>query len=384
MSMRCSISLKVVATVPWMRLRSSPARRVGLQAVAQGLLPVHRHLHGGVAQHPVHLQVRQAGDGVAGAAAGPRRCAGRPRPSRPTMPRVKGGLAAGQDLPQADALLAEGRRPRPSRSRQARAARRSLMCSMSRRPWRDGCSITRMRAVLAALYSFSAARVFSVLPTWVKTVSTSGMGASEGGQVGRGAVGPLQGRARGQLQGQGEVAAGALGHEGQAQCASPASRRHARATSQHRQEGQLVRPGPGPAGRGSGGWRPGTARRRAGRSSGGRSAGALRMWAASMGCSSSAARMETSRRDGHGQGLVPEELAGDPRHVDHREEHGHGGQGGRHHRRGHLLGRRGADRRPPVAARPRRQLQVPVDVLQHHDGVVHEHARRPGRGRPGT
>jgi hypothetical protein len=72
--------------------------------------------------------------------------------------------------------------------------------------------------------------------------------------------------------------------------------------------------------------------------------------------------------EGHGEGLVPEEGAGDARHVDHGEEDGHRGQGRGHHGPRHLapaqLGVRAA------------HLQVARDVLEHDDGVVHQHAGR--------
>ena len=55
------------------------------------------------------------------------------------------------------------------------------------------------------------------------------------------------------------------------------------------------------------------------------------------------------QREGDGQGLVPEEGAGDARDVNDREENGHRGQGGGEHGPGHFggaaLGRHG-DRLP--------------------------------------
>ena len=47
--------------------------------------------------------------------------------------------------------------------------------------------------------------------------------------------------------------------------------------------------------------------------------------------------------EGHGQGLVAEELPGDALDEDDRQEDAHGGQGGRNHGGGHLGRRPGAD-----------------------------------------
>ncbi len=78
-----------------------------------------------------------------------------------------------------------------------------------------------------------------------------------------------------------------------------------------------------------------------------------------------------------------------PGHVDHREEDRHRGERGRHHRARHLAGalvggqghlpppRRGAQRRARglLGRRfPAHSREVAVDVLEHHDRVVDQHA----------
>ena len=95
--------------------------------------------------------------------------------------------------------------------------------------------------------------------------------------------------------------------------------------------------------------------------------------------------------EGHGQGLVAEERPGDAGHVDHREEDRDRRQAGRHDRPRHLAGALVGGKchlsTPP--GRPQRrvgivlllwssphQRQMAVDVLEHHDRVVDQHAGR--------
>ena len=73
--------------------------------------------------------------------------------------------------------------------------------------------------------------------------------------------------------------------------------------------------------------------------------------------------------DGDRERLVAEELSGDSLHEDDGQEHGDGGQGRGDHRTRDL--HRSGDRRIPRGLAP---VAPAVDRLQHHDGVVEQHA----------
>ena len=77
--------------------------------------------------------------------------------------------------------------------------------------------------------------------------------------------------------------------------------------------------------------------------------------------------------DGHGQGERPEQLAGQVADEGDGQEDGHGGQGGRRDGAGDFAdgGQDGGDLVLAVA-------QVPLDVLDDHDRVVHHAADRDG------
>jgi len=78
--------------------------------------------------------------------------------------------------------------------------------------------------------------------------------------------------------------------------------------------------------------------------------------------------------EGHGEGLVTEQLAGNALDEHDGQEHRHGGQGARRHRRAHLAGalHHGAGQGQAL-------LTPPGDGLEHDDGVVHQHADAQGQ-----
>jgi hypothetical protein len=83
------------------------------------------------------------------------------------------------------------------------------------------------------------------------------------------------------------------------------------------------------------------------------------------------------QRAGHRERLVAEELAGDAGHVDDGEEDGHGGQRGGDDGHRHFLGALDRERVHLGLTHGRSPFgQAPADVLEHHDRVVHQHARR--------
>ena len=83
----------------------------------------------------------------------------------------------------------------------------------------------------------------------------------------------------------------------------------------------------------------------------------------------SASSSESSDRDRDGDAELEEELADDPLHEGDRQEDRDDGQGGGGGGEGDLAR---ADRRGPHLALA--HLAVPVDVLEHHDGVVDDDA----------
>ena len=96
--------------------------------------------------------------------------------------------------------------------------------------------------------------------------------------------------------------------------------------------------------------------------------------------------------EGHGESLVAEERPGDAGNVDHRKEDRDRRQTGRHHRARHLAGALVGGKRhlpsPPEWLQRRVGLlrlllrlsaahrEMTVDVLEHHDRVVDQHAGR--------
>ena len=81
---------------------------------------------------------------------------------------------------------------------------------------------------------------------------------------------------------------------------------------------------------------------------------------------------------GQGQGKGHQQLAHRAAGEDHGQEDAHGGEGGGHHRAAHLAGALGRRAGGLVAA-----LAQAVDVLHHHDAVVHQHADGDGHGTQG-
>ena len=86
-------------------------------------------------------------------------------------------------------------------------------------------------------------------------------------------------------------------------------------------------------------------------------------------------QQRSHQREGDGQRLIAKQLAGDALDEGQGQEHGDGGQGGGQHGAadlaGALPGRLGE-------GWPKVRFAVAGDVLQHHDGVVHQHAHRQG------
>ena len=83
-------------------------------------------------------------------------------------------------------------------------------------------------------------------------------------------------------------------------------------------------------------------------------------------------------RKADGDGHVPEQDAGNPGHEQHGHKHADRGQGRGGHSRTH--GARTVHGSAPAAVP---LLPEPKDVLQNHDGVVHEHADGEGQPRHG-
>ena len=86
-------------------------------------------------------------------------------------------------------------------------------------------------------------------------------------------------------------------------------------------------------------------------------------------------RQRHQHRGDHGQAEVLEELPGNARHQAHGQEHGHDTEGGGHHRQTDLVG--GID---GCLVGALTHAHVAHDVLDLHDGIVHQHAGHQPQG----